>query len=159
MTDTVKVRLASGRGFALIDAGDAALADEYRWRLATNGYVAISRHENSLYMHRLILCPPPGAQVDHINGVRFDNRRCNLRVATQAQNNANAGLRSDSTSGFKGVSRQGDKWRAYIRRDGRQVYLGQFDTAVEAARVYDAAAAAVFGEFARLNLPHLAVAS
>lgn len=93
--------------------------------------------------------------VDHVNGNGLDNRRSNLRPATPTQNARNRGMRSDNTSGFKGVHphRRSGRWAACIWFDGRSNYLGLFDDAAEAARVYDAAALEHFGPFARLNFP------
>jgi len=91
--------------------------------------------------------------VDHINGDGLDNRRSNLRPADKSTNGMNRGIGSNNTSGFKGVSLQGLKWKAQIRVNGRHVHLGMFDTPEEAARVYDQAAVRHFGEFARPNFP------
>ena len=94
--------------------------------------------------------------VDHINGDGLDNRRANLRGATAAQNSANARLRRDSTSGFKGVHRNGPRglpWRAQIHKGGKKHHLGLFESPEVAARAYDAAARELFGEFARTNFP------
>lgn len=88
--------------------------------------------------------------VDHVNGDGLDNRRANLRRATDQQNSWNRGMRSDNTSGYKGAKRHtGGRWQATI--SGR--YLGLFPTAEDAARAYDAAALDQFGEYARLNFP------
>lgn len=95
-------------------------------------------------------------RVDHINGNGLDNTRANLRYATPAQNAANARQRRDSTSGFKGVHRNGPRglpWRAQIAKGGKKRHLGLFESAEIAARAYDAAALELFGEFARLNFP------
>lgn len=95
----------------------------------------------------------PDGDVDHINRDKLDDRWSNLRLATRSQNMANVALRSNSTSGFIGVTfdKARGKWRAQIRIDGRKVNLGRYATAEEAARVYDAAAVDSFGGFAQLN--------
>ena len=54
-------------------------------------------------LHRLIM-DNPNSHVDHINHKPNDNRKCNLRVVTREQNQANTKLRKDNTSGTKGVS-------------------------------------------------------
>jgi len=91
--------------------------------------------------------------VDHANGDGLDNRRSNLRPADASKNAMNKRTYRNNTSGYKGVSRSGPKWQAYIQMDGRQIRLGTFDTPQEAARAYDEAALALFGEFARPNFP------
>lgn len=93
--------------------------------------------------------PPEGLVVDHINGNKLDNRRSNLRICTQSQNlngrNTNKGYIGVSWDKFRG------KWKANIGKDYQKIFLGRFDTAEEAARVYDEKAVELFGEFARLN--------
>jgi hypothetical protein len=92
-----------------------------------------------------------GGRVDHINGVRSDNRWCNLRLATQRQNSANQGLRTTNKSGIKGVSweaRRGS-WRAQIVAGGKALFLGSFKTITEAKAARLAAEAEHHGDFAR----------
>jgi hypothetical protein len=109
----------------------------------------------SLLMHVFILgCPG----VDHRNGDGLDNQRANLRPATHSQNMGNKRLYRNSTSGFKGVTRNtgsGRPWRAAVKANSQRHHLGYFDTAEAAARAYDAAARELFGEFARPNFPEV----
>ena len=94
----------------------------------------------------------PKDQIDHVNGDRSDNRFCNLREATNSQNQANRRCEATSTSGVKGVSwdRRCRRWQAQISINGKPKHLGGFTSKEEAARAYAAAAIALRGEFARL---------
>jgi hypothetical protein len=107
-------------------------------------------------LHRVIMDALPNQMVDHINGNGLDNRRCNLRLATVLQNNVNRRSRPGSTSKYVGVHWCSDrgKWMAAIGSDnGRKKNLGRYLDEVEAAKAYDKAAFAMYGEFANLNFP------
>jgi hypothetical protein len=156
---------------ALVDSEDYAAVSMYEWHVARTPkgkeYVAtIQRYRSEkgrrrVMLHRLImnvhlqLGRKKEFLVDHINGDTFDNRRANLRLATNGQNMQNAGVRKSNKSGLKGVcycsSRRGSKYRAYIQAEGRQFYLGTFATAHEAALAYDRKAKELHGDFARPN--------
>jgi len=127
------------------------------WRLDRKSYVA-ARHSKTLfgkstkiYMHAIIMHTPKGAQTDHRNHDTLDNRKQNLRICTNAQNQHNSGKHSDNTSGYKGVRKSGRKWRTEIRINGEYRYLGTFDTRELAAHAYDEAAKRLHGEYAILN--------
>ncbi len=94
--------------------------------------------------------PPEGYEVDHINHDGLDNRRCNLRLATRA-NNCHNQRSFKGSSKYKGVWRVGEKWAACIRVDGRSKRLGTFVSEKEAALAYNQAAREHYGEFAKLN--------
>ena len=102
-------------------------------------------------MHRLSLDVTPGRFVDHINGDGLDNRRSNLRIATVSQNNSNVGMTRQRT-GLRGVyQRRSGRWGSQISQNGRLIYLGTFDTAVEAALAYDNAVREMKGPFGVTN--------
>ena len=92
----------------------------------------------------------PSHRIDHINGVRDDNRRINLRPATAKQNNENTPVRKDNTSGYRGVSWRvrSRKWVAQIQHNKRKIHLGYFDTLEEARRAYTQTATQLFTHYA-----------
>lgn len=159
MTDVVRLPLTKGRS-VLIDAADLPAVSCHRWHASDTGegrwYAARRRkvgegRPGTIKMHTFLTGWP---QVDHINGDGLDNRRCNLRPATSAQNSANARRARTSRSPYKGVEYQrSGRWRARICPRGQSIELGFYDTAEKAARAYDSAARAIYGEFAYLNLP------
>lgn len=84
----------------------------------------------------------PDLHIDHINGVRSDNRISNLRLATSEINNRNAKRRCDNKSGVSGVRQKGAVWEANIRVNGKQKFLGRFSSLEAAAQARRAAMAA-----------------
>jgi hypothetical protein len=120
------------------------------------GYVLIGIDGRHYYGHRLVWLYRTGFfpkwQIDHINGVRNDNRAVNLREATSSQNNINKRKREGSASDLKGAyfHRRVGKWTTNIRMQGKVMHLGYFDTPEEAHAAYAAAAEKHYGEFARL---------
>jgi hypothetical protein len=153
---------AAGR-VALVDDEDYDLVMAYRWRVwevdrgrrRLDGPYAVAHARRAgrptgVRMHQLIT---GWSRTDHRNGDGLDNRRGNLRPATNAQNQHNQRPQLGGSSAYKGVYRQRGKWRAQISVDDRRRYLGVFADEVDAARAYDEAARALFGEFARVNFP------
>ena len=116
-----------------------------------NGYVTIyidgknyRAHQLAwLYIHGVI----PDTDIDHINQDKADNRISNLRLATRSQNNINSGIHAHNTTGFRGVYASHEKFAAQIKRNGKPLYLGRFDTTEEAHQCYLAAARELYGEF------------
>jgi hypothetical protein len=152
--------------YATVDAADYEWLSQYRWhaRFDKGGhlvYAARATHfwkdgkhyRRSILMHREIMQPPEGMVVDHINSNGINNRRCNMRICTQAQNVQNRRPPASEKSRFIGVWREGKKWRAAIRCKGEHFGLGLFEDDVAAARARDRKAVELFGEFARLNFP------
>lgn len=121
----------------------------------SNGYTGLVVGGRHVVAHRLVWLMAHGTlpeALDHINGVRSDNRLENLRAATQAQNACNVTVVYGATP-FKGVTlhKQTGKFQAQITKDRRTRYLGLFATASEAGAAYDAEAVNLFGEFACTN--------
>lgn len=150
---------------------------EFRWLVAVNnnrvhagtvaghasraGYCQIRIDGRLYYAHRLawlwMTGDWPRGQIDHINCNRADNRWCNLRMATKAQNAINAHIRANNTSGFKGVSwhAQCRKWVANINVNGEHHYLGEYDTRERAFIAYMFAAWKYHGAFARIDADYI----
>lgn len=148
---------------AIVDDGDFDWLSKHTWcayRHVKSGkyYAHTSIHRKATPMHRMILDLKrgDGRACDHINGNGLDNRRSNLRLATQAENCRNTKLRKNNTSGYRGVSlcrhRPFGKWIARIGINGTVKTLGYFDRIEDAIKVRNAAAIALHGEFARLNV-------
>lgn len=106
-----------------------------------NGYRRVQYKCRTYKVHRLawlfVHGEWPAHDIDHINGNRADNRIANLRLASKAQNAQNY-LRRETSSGFQGVcwNKRHKKWRAHIRANRCQHYLGSFDTPEAAHSAY-----------------------
>lgn len=158
----MKIKMYGKKGEGLytqVSPQDFKRVSKYKWYLSTGGYAITTIHRKgssasskdrniTIMLHRLILGEPPTGTVqgDHINRVRLDNRRGNLRWVSPQHNCHNSG-------GYgiycKGVKLDGTRFCSKIRG----IYLGSFATEKEAALVYDKAARHFFGEYAYLNFP------
>lgn len=148
------------RGYvSLIDESDYPELSKTKWSYNGCGYAVraiwnpIKKKSRFILLHRQIMNPVKGQDVDHINGNKLDNRRSNLRLCSRSQNKANVGLKKTNTSGFKGVSyfKGTSRWRARIKVNYKAKHLGFFLDKESAAKAYDAAAILHFGEFAQTN--------
>lgn len=154
----IEIPISGNKGLgyvALIDDEDYELVSRYNWNLKTPSpqsrmLYAQASVRSKILMHRLILSPPKGMVVDHIDHNGLNNTRTNLRICTMRQNSHNARVRQNSKSGFKGVHFQKSmgKWVAQHATN-----IGSFETAEEAARAYDKFVIENLGEFAYLNFP------
>ena len=111
--------------------------------VTSTGYATISVAGHSYKAHRLAWLifhgEWPAGQIDHINGIRTDNRIANLRVVNNRENGENKRkATASSTSGFLGVSwhKARCKWRAEIKHKGQKYHLGLFETPEEAYSTY-----------------------
>lgn len=152
-----KLPLTNG-GFALVDEEDFLRFSRRSWRTNRAGYARATttvgrkaeRKTASFLLHRLVLGASPGQWIDHINRDKLDNRRANLRLATVSQNTANHPGYGHS-SRYKGVTwnKRARRWQVAVQHR----YVGVFASEEDAARAYDRAALAAYGEFAFLNFP------
>jgi len=119
-----------------------------KWCLDSRGYYKVGLYKNGKLIfhsiHRLIalhFIPNPDNHpcIDHINNDRADNSISNLRWCSCSQNLRNMNKRKGTTSQFIGVSfsKSNKKWVAVCRLNGKQKYLGSFETEEGAAKAYN----------------------
>lgn len=141
---------ATGKFTWLVKSARNIIVGQIAGTQMSSGYILIRVNGESYSAHRLawyyVTGDWPAKRVDHKNRVRNDNRWNNLRLATASQNIANSTIRSDNTTGLKGVFRAqcGKRWVAQFRKQ----YLGTFRTAAAANEVYMAEASKFYGEYA-----------
>ncbi len=156
-----RIPLGSGL-FTIVDSEDFYTFNKYRWCAKVNGpriyavrLVSSSNNRTRiLSLHREILNPPSRLLVDHRNRKSLDNRRANLRCATHSQNQFNKSKTTKkTTSRYIGVflEKRSNRWVARIVHHKKRIWLGRFDSEIDAAKAYDKAALKYHGEFARLN--------
>lgn len=158
------------RGFsAIVDEEDFQWISQKKWS-AKKGKCTWYGYSNSRYtrgqrrkcllMHREIfftLNPQSdmSLDVDHRDGNGLNNRRSNLRLATDSSQRHNQTIRVNNTSGYIGVCwhKRVGKFQARIRLNTHRQHLGFFDDPIEAAMVRDEAARKLHGEFGTYNFP------
>jgi len=132
---------------ALVDDADYPRATAFKWflgghkgrRYAARSVTRGGGH-TTLYLHRFLLEPPPGLEVDHRNGDGLDCRRDNLRVVTHKVNQANISARPT-----RNVDRLRGRYAVRLKVDGRTRRFGRFDTLEEALGMAETARLDVFG--------------
>lgn len=140
------------KGELLFSQDDLELLKNYKWDITPRKYGYTKSTGHYVSMARLIM-NLPDCVVDHINGDVTDNRRCNLRTCSIAENVKNKRRPKNNTSGYKGVSwdKNAKKWSAFIMKDRKHIFLGYFNSPEAAAYAYNEAAYKYHGEFACYN--------
>lgn len=161
--DVAYVTLTKGYE-AVIDAKDAEYISQWNWSAAIKirgeGMISsvyaircqsVDSKRKTVCMHRDLINPSEHLQVDHIDGNGLNNRRSNLRTATNSENQKNRGPSRANRSGMKGVSWHAGikKWQASIKVDGKDKYLGVFENLEDAHKAYCDASKKFHGQFAR----------
>lgn len=151
--------------FAIVDDEDFVELSKYKWYAHWDGYnwyalrnitlISGSKaifKQSTISMHRTIMHPLPGFEIDHRNKNSLNNKKTNLRICTHQQNIQNI-RKKKGTSKFKGVRwvKLNHKWGAQIGTNGKTIYLGLFENESKAAKIYDQKAKELFGEFALTN--------
>lgn len=143
---------------AIVDEEDYERAVAFKWsanncngRWYARRLVKSGKKRRVVYLHRFLVNAPAGLMVDHKNGNGLDCCRKNMRLATNGQNQSNARMPRNNTTGFLGVGRVLRRWKAQISINGNKTYLGTYTTAEAAASAYDAKVREIRGEFGRTN--------
>lgn len=162
-----EIKLSQG-STVLVDNVDFEYLNQFKWYLSKgkNTYYAIRSRSvkeglpKTISMHRELMNPYKGFEVDHIDMNGLNNQKNNLRICSRSQNQANR-KKARGNSKFIGVCKikgetyKGKTYRdtiiATINKNKKQIYLGSFRTEEEAAIAYDNAAKLHHGEFANLN--------
>jgi hypothetical protein len=141
-----------------IDEEDFDLISSYKWYEAKTLNVSYAtayfgggrKNRKMMKMHRLILNAHKGEMIDHIDGNGLNNKKSNLRISTNQLNQANT-RNFNNPTGYKGVYKEGNRYRARIGFCGKGVHLGCFSTPEEAAIAYNQKAKELYGENSYLN--------
>lgn len=139
-----EIAISQGK-IALVDDDDFQYISSFKWAVCKScktfyaiRYARNARgHQTSISMHRTIMTPPIGMEIDHINGDGLDNRKENLRFVTHRENMQNY-HKPDKTSKFPGVTwdKRDKKWIARIRVGKKRFTLGYFDIEIDAVNAY-----------------------
>ena len=158
-----KISLGEGE-WTIVEPMDYYRLKNFNWYIGGNGKefyafrnIKIGPGKTKMVsMHKEIMNPPGHLLVDHRNNDTLDNRRANLRLATHSENSYNRPkTKAKTTSQYIGIylEKRTGRWTVKIRANGKRLWLGRFESEIEAAKAYDAAAKKYHGEFARLNFP------
>jgi hypothetical protein len=160
-----RIKLTRGK-YAIVDVEDFEWLNQYKWQCTHCGYAKRAvyraggdgggRRQREVYMHKMVCPAPDGMIVDHVNRKSLDNRKANLRAATQKQNVWNRKFtRKAGRTRYNGIrwDKNREKWQVRLTIDGRRESFGYYADEVEAAKAYDAVAKKYRGEFAFLNFP------
>lgn len=146
---------------AIVDMHNFEKLNKHLWQIVKCKNTSYARRKKTvskgkridIYMHQEILKTRCGMMSDHINRNGLDNRECNLREVTNSQNMQNCNPRKGKSI-YRGAYQKakGKKWYSRIRTGkGKRLYLGSFDSEIDAAKAYDDAARKYYGEHAAVN--------
>lgn len=118
-------------------------------------YVVTKVDGKRVYMHRLITGALKGEYVDHRDGDGLNNQKYNLRRTTQSVNIANAKRYGNTTSGYRGVVKYRDGWKAQFKFNQKLVQSNRLFDPIKAALLRDAIVRQLYTEEVTLNFPEL----
>ncbi|MGH2415350.1 MAG: HNH endonuclease [Microcystaceae cyanobacterium] len=144
-------------GITLVDEQDADYTNQWKWRFDKGRYIVRGERRAGKYslirLHRAIIIRSGydlerSEIIDHVNHVRHDNRRSNLRICSTSENMTNkvwsddVGLSFDKRTGW---------WRVRVQKDGHSVYVGTFPTKEIAMHYRNECAKQLHGNFVNLG--------
>jgi hypothetical protein len=131
------------------DLEDYDKIKDYCWSFDKHGYVQGNNKKSKIKFHRLVTSCPDDMVVDHINHIKYDNRKSNLRICSQHENNMNRSIVTNNTSGVTGVTwnKKLNKWSAQIGVNGKNIYLGVYENFKDAVKSRKEAEEKYFVEF------------
>lgn len=142
----------------LVDRPNGARRGDIAGSQDRNRYIRLEVDQVRLAAHRVVWAlhteswPPDDMQIDHINGIKTDNRPENLRLANNSENQSSAKSRP-GRSGLRGVYwvPKMAKWRSKIMKNKKTIHVGYFDDKQEAHEAYCEASKRIHGEFGNLS--------
>ncbi len=157
-----EIKLTKGY-VTLVDDEDYDYLSNFKWHVACKKRKSITLYAQRCsrlngkikkhMLHNIIMKPPFGYQVDHIDRNGLNNIKSNLRICTVNENCRNVSKYNNKTSIYKGVSfvARRRRWLAKIKINKKVIEIGKFKNEMEAGMAYDFVAKILFGEFAYLN--------
>lgn len=112
---------------AIIDLDDVEKCKPYKWVIRTDGYVSTKMDGKGIKLHRFIANTSKGMHTDHVNRNKLDNRKSNLRICTQSENNKNKNTYKNNLTGRRGVELRWNKFLVYLTYNGVKNYIGMFE--------------------------------
>jgi hypothetical protein len=148
-----EIPLTNSEQKAIVDDEDLDRCLLHNWYTNGPGYVMTTIKGKTVFLHSFVMGAKEGEEIDHKFQDKFDCRKEFLRLCTHSQNCANDGPRSNNKLGVKGVDwyERSKKYRATIRVNYKKIHLGLFDSAREAAAIYNYWSKKYFGEFGYQN--------
>jgi len=122
--------------FCLIDEEDIPKLQNKYWKQDQHGYWANDTINSHIYIQDIIMGSKKGEVVDHIYGIKYDNRKKYLRICTHQQNCFNKRIYTKNSSGFMGVTwdKSRDKWVSQLCYNGKHYNIGRFENKQDAIK-------------------------
>jgi hypothetical protein len=130
---------------AIIDLDDIEKCKPYKWVIRNDGYVSTKADGKGIKLHRFIANTPKGQHTDHINRNKLDNRKSNLKICTQLENNKNKNTYKNNKTGRRGVCYKDGGYQASIKYNNERIYIGWFKDIAKAIEMREAAEIKYYG--------------